>query len=363
MGQHRYPGVRPFSAEDHHLFFGREEQIGYLQDILAISDSVLLHGKTGVGKSSLIQAGLVPPLTEDGYTPINIRFHPWFPGKKEAPVDTVRKALISGYEEIVFLDSIAPEEKSIWQAVKKRQINDDNPPLILLFDQFEELFTYPALQIKEFEVGLAELLKITVPNRVKRKIDLMATQGKSLIDSLTKQLYQKAKVKMLFAIRSDQVHLVDQITQNLPELLSNIYRLLALEPDEAQSAIVLPAQINNPNFLSPSFQFSKIALEKIITFLLGQEGELEATKLQILGKAFEQQIIKSRIPRIDENDVEDLDGIIANYYGHKTWNAKESIVEPIVDKPLAEKKPHKSNRLKIPTNLFKLEVPPHKHPG
>src|SRR5579871_4677520 len=57
-----FPGLRPFEAEEDHLFFGREKQIDDLLRRLRTTRFLSVIGTSGSGKSSLVRAGLIPAL-------------------------------------------------------------------------------------------------------------------------------------------------------------------------------------------------------------------------------------------------------------------------------------------------------------
>jgi hypothetical protein len=57
-----YPGLRPFRADETHLFFGRDEQRSELLGRLRRSRFLAVVGTSGGGKSSLVRAGLLPGL-------------------------------------------------------------------------------------------------------------------------------------------------------------------------------------------------------------------------------------------------------------------------------------------------------------
>jgi hypothetical protein len=61
-----YPGLRPFERDEDHLFFGREEQVDQLLDKLDETHFLAVLGTSGSGKSSLVRAGLLPAL-DSGY--------------------------------------------------------------------------------------------------------------------------------------------------------------------------------------------------------------------------------------------------------------------------------------------------------
>src|SRR6516225_1296668 len=56
----RYPGVNHFRREDKDTFFGRKEDSEKLYVQMMLSKTLVLHAESGTGKSSLIEAGLLP---------------------------------------------------------------------------------------------------------------------------------------------------------------------------------------------------------------------------------------------------------------------------------------------------------------
>ena len=57
-----FPGLRPFSTDESHLFFGREGQSQEVLKFLAENKFVALLGTSGSGKSSLMYCGVIPIL-------------------------------------------------------------------------------------------------------------------------------------------------------------------------------------------------------------------------------------------------------------------------------------------------------------
>ena len=62
--QSRYPGTRPFSDAEQALFFGREEDFDHLSKLILLEKLVVFYGKSGYGKSSLLNAKVLPYLIE-----------------------------------------------------------------------------------------------------------------------------------------------------------------------------------------------------------------------------------------------------------------------------------------------------------
>jgi hypothetical protein len=72
---YRYPGTKPFEAGDYALFKGRDEDILKLFDLVFIENPVVLFSRSGLGKSSLLNAGLYNKIINaNKATPLFIRF-------------------------------------------------------------------------------------------------------------------------------------------------------------------------------------------------------------------------------------------------------------------------------------------------
>lgn len=76
MPQDRYPGPRSFENNESHIFKGRSKEIEELSNYIRLEQIVVLFSKSGLGKSSLLNAGVGPKLPNYGYQPIRIRFQP-----------------------------------------------------------------------------------------------------------------------------------------------------------------------------------------------------------------------------------------------------------------------------------------------
>src|SRR5258708_19377632 len=70
----RYPGAQPFSddALSRKIFFGREREVTELTDQILANRMVVVYGRSGLGKSSLLNAGVAQRLRE-GYLPLIVR--------------------------------------------------------------------------------------------------------------------------------------------------------------------------------------------------------------------------------------------------------------------------------------------------
>jgi len=146
-----FPGLRPFSPEESDLFFGREmESREVLQKLLG-NRFITVMGASGTGKSSLIYCGVLPKIRDLGSKESAgwkiIMFRPGndpFGSLGEAIVENVTA---SGLQK-AGIDNILLEmhlnQDGITTALKKFLIMG-NEKMLLVIDQFEEIFRYSGL--------------------------------------------------------------------------------------------------------------------------------------------------------------------------------------------------------------------------
>ena len=81
MSQSRYPGAKPFETDQQHIFYGRDDDTLRLHRLIKIEPLVVLYAKSGLGKSSLLNAGIIPAVLQEAeYEPLSVRFRAWTKG-------------------------------------------------------------------------------------------------------------------------------------------------------------------------------------------------------------------------------------------------------------------------------------------
>lgn len=317
----RYPGARPFSPDQQHLFFGREKAVRELYGLIQLQQLIILYSKSGLGKSSLLNAGILPLVEQEGrLTALNIRFNAWTESKTEMPAQIAREAIRKGYGQQTFLEKIYPDDRSLWYAAKTRQLNDAksgvSKGLLLVFDQFEELFTYPEEAIQQFGRQFAELLQTAVPQRVRKMTELFRVAQPDLISNDDEDaLEQRMTIRIVCAIRSDRMSLLDILKPQVPQILANRYELQSLSKTEARAAIVQPAKMAG-DFISLPFEYTPQALDTMLGYLT-RGGPVESFQLQILCQSVEQKVIDENDVYIDHNDIGDPEEVFRNYYDNQ----------------------------------------------
>ncbi|MGI9623872.1 MAG: protein kinase domain-containing protein, partial [Acidimicrobiales bacterium] len=131
-----YKGLAAFDEADAADFFGRDELVRELQQHLNQSRFVAVVGPSGSGKSSVVRAGLSNRLRVDGSYVLTI-----IPGQN--PIHALTEALLSitpEAEAAVLGDELRFVEGGLGVAAG-RSLPDGSAELVLVVDQFEELFT------------------------------------------------------------------------------------------------------------------------------------------------------------------------------------------------------------------------------
>lgn len=308
---YRYPGIRPFSREDTGLFFGRSKEIEELHQLILARPYIVLFAKSGIGKTSLLNAGVLPKLEEQGYQISKLRFQKG--ENTQAPTEAFQqliKAEIKSwkaedrFEQIleVMNSSKAP---SLWEYLKAYSIlleekdpNTGQPP-VFVFDQFEEFFLHEEEHRKLFIEMLADTLYQRIPEQVKKKIQKTAPRKRS---ALEKFCLGPINCKIVMAIRSDRLSLLDNLSTEIPAILDNRYQLYPLNKDNAREAITKPAGLVDPKFISAPFQFSEESQQAIFKSLSDEQGQIESFQLQIICEYIEQKSLHLKRPLTIENN-------------------------------------------------------------
>lgn len=315
---YRYPGAKPFETSENHIFYGRKEDAEELYQRIRLNPLVLLHAKSGMGKSSLINAGLIPLMQQEGqFSMTSVRFNACTAPTDQKPLENTRLAISSQSD---LLDKIRPEgDNSLWYQLKSQQINQPKGQRqLLIFDQFEELFTYDETAIRQFASELSEALYSSLPQRFREQRKAgFAKNPDFLSPAALAQLAEPIDLHILLAIRSDRMSLLKKVEVYLPNILSKDFELQALSSTQAEDAILSPAyQKQSKGFNTPIFDYTDEAIEYLLDFLSEKGTQpIESFQLQILCEFVESILVeqKGKI-LIKQSDIANPDQILENYY-------------------------------------------------
>ena len=219
-----YPGLTPFEEEDASRFFGRDREIDELLQRLGSRRLLAVIGVSGCGKSSLVHAGVKPVLRigAGANLPDRWRFCAITPGN--APLRALQVAL---------------EAPPDWPATsfdlldQARQILRPGENLLLIVDQFEELFRFRAETIGEDGGNAASLFVNLLLNAIDQR---------------------EVPIYVLLTMRTDFLGECAQF-RGLPEALNDCYYLVPrMTRLQQQDAIERPLQVQGVQMHAPLVQ-------------------------------------------------------------------------------------------------------------
>ncbi len=285
--RNRYPGIRFFEKEEQKLFFGRKEECLDLQSMIKIKSLVVLFAKSGIGKSSLINAGLIPRMEKDNYCFVQVRFQ----DTNYTPADFVKEALKPFYQSSIFNQHASEVNPNVglWEYIRACRFGDEENPKtpVFIFDQFEEFFNHSTNRQKELASTLANLVNNRIPDEVQSQMRAIPRRERT-----KEQLnwFSPIPAKVLMSIRSDRLSLLDELSTEIPTILRDRYHLKPLKIDQAKDAIIEPASLVGDSFLVDPFKYQEEVLQEILSHLSNENGEIESFQLQILCQQIEREV-------------------------------------------------------------------------
>ncbi|HEX6087490.1 MAG TPA: hypothetical protein VF266_23355 [Thermoanaerobaculia bacterium] len=287
----RYPGTRPFSdsPDDVARFFGRDAEAEELYLRVLSVPLLVQFGNSGLGKTSLLQAGLFPRLRQKPFLPVMIRLN----NVDESLTAAVERAI----RESCASEGIEPSYRStegLWELLSSLTVWRDDLLLtpVLVFDQFEEVFT---LRDAAFRAEIASELGALA----------------SGIPPARAAGTRRPMVKVLISLREDYLGALEEFSAAIPGLFQERLRLAPLTEENARDAITGPARI------PPPFEFEPAALDLMIDELQGKSGIIEPFQLQLLARHAETIAERKGGGRLTVDDfrgTHDFESVLKNFY-------------------------------------------------
>ena len=266
-------GLRHFDEATRDYFFGRDVEERDLFERVQHRPLTVLFGQSGLGKTSLLRAGLVPRLSKAGFLPVVLRF------TYEEGASPPGAQLLGALREALGYD--LPGDVPLWLLLHDPQYGlcegaaaapsgASSPPLpVLILDQFEEIFTLGA-HFRESENLLREMLAVLVENRPPADLELRLADDEALALRLR---YEAQPVRVVLSLREDFLHALERWKKDLPSIMENRIELRLLTGPQALEAVVEPGRMrcHNTN-LAPLV--SRSTGEAIVRFVAGVASDV-----------------------------------------------------------------------------------------
>jgi WD40 repeat protein len=230
-----YVGPRSFRKEQREFFFGRDEEADELVSIVTAHSAVLFYSQSGAGKTSLLNARLIPKLEEEEYFQVlpPMRVQGQLPASFEIGKDAnifVLNALMSGGNvDLMKSNMNMTFHEFVSQCSQRTNDYGEPSPTVMIFDQFEELFT-------------------SYPGRWTDREDFFRQIGEALEGNPKKGLAPNPLLRVIFCMREDYIAELDPYLPLLPEKLRTRFRLEHLREKKALTAITKPLDKTNRRY-------------------------------------------------------------------------------------------------------------------
>ena len=313
-----FPGLHYFKDDpvDRQLFFGRKTEIKELSERILAENLTVLFGKSGDGKTSLINAGLKETFRDMNYLPVQARI--FSTPEKLSPIATLYDCIKSEAAEQKLQLPGDWQKPTLWESFWGLRPTEENAlkPIVLILDQFEELFTLMAArgeEQEEFIRQFADLVRGRVPEKVRAQVRSQLSKLKSGSREalqLERLLYGSTSplVTILISLREDYLAFLDNLGKRIPKVYHSRYRLPSLTIAQARDAILNPPQ--GDVLGEQKFKIDQKAVDAIISFLTVQssasgitEDRVGPPQLQVLCRQLEEQMRQQGRHSIELDDL------------------------------------------------------------
>lgn len=278
--QNPWLGLVSFTEETRAFFHGREEEAAELGRRVQRKLLTVLFGQSGLGKTSILQAGLVPRLRPEGYCPVYVRLD--YDPHSPPPAEQIKRAVFRATEAAGTWtrSGTAVAGETLWEFLHHRDdvLKDAAGRVltpILIFDQFEEIFTLAQSddagrkRAQEFLADLADLVENRPPAALEARIDRDETDA-ARFD------FARADYRILISLREDYLAHLEGLKAQMPSVTQNRMRLARMTGPQAVAAVRAPA---------PALVSEAVA-EAVVRFVAGgadlARAEVEPSLLSLI---------------------------------------------------------------------------------
>ncbi len=338
-----WPWLDPFTEKAEAFFNGREDDSAALERCVVSGTATVLFGKSGLGKTSLLQAGLFPRLRKGGLLPVLVRL---IHGGDSPPAaaqirarlhqeSTAHGLAIPGNS--LLAPSLEAPEDRLWldlhtSPVGLRDEHGGSWQPVFVLDQFEEIFTLggqdAVRQQRDFGI-LGDLIENRIPNAVEGAI----SDDEDLLDVL---LLDAQAYRVILSLREDYLPNLERWCDRIPRLGPNRYRLLPMQEAQALDAI----RLTGGDLVTAE------DAQRIVHFVASQQegpssgvasGEcaevsIEPALLSLLCSGLNLERQATGAPRLDAADLEQRGGrIMERFYDDATKGVAPTAVAFVED--------------------------------
>ncbi len=234
-----WPGLESYDEAAAPWFHGRESEAAALMRLVAREPLSVLYGRSGLGKTSLIQAGLFPLLRQADYLPIRLHLVLTDDAgglRRQIGAAITRECAAHAIEAPAYDGSVSLWEYFYGKDGEFWSADDRLIRPVLIFDQFEEVFTLGRenrerrARCDQLLAEIGDLVENRRPESLRRRIEADA----AVMDQFDPR---RPPPRILLSFREDYLADFDILYEYLRARTANRLRLLPLAGDKARGAI------------------------------------------------------------------------------------------------------------------------------
>ena len=350
-------GLSSFTEDTQAYFFGREAEVAELARRVQRKLLTVLFGKSGLGKTSILRAGLVPRLRVQGYIPVYLRID--YGRDSPEAAEQIKQAInraVRGIDAQATGQAGAAEVaagQSIWEFLHHRDdvlkdaAGSKLVPL-LIFDQFEELFTLA--QADEFGRARAakfvEELADLVENRPPKALEARLESEEGLAERFD---FSRSDYRVVIALREDYLAQLESLKKQMPSLSQNRLRLAPMTGSQALEAVLRPGNQPPPgnDLRARRHLVSQEVAEAIVRFVAGgselANAEVEPSLLSLICRELNEQRIAQQRSEITQDLLAGSHDTILSSFYERALADQPAAVRRIIEDDLLTESGHREN--------------------
>lgn len=277
-------GLNTYTEQDR--LYGRDNESREVADIVLNNLLTIIYGRSGIGKSSLLRAGVFPRMRYEDFIPVYVRLEH---NTKETYLSQIDRKINEAANNNSLLIGSEKDKSfgNLCELLSHYTFTDKQTGIpkyiMLVLDQFEEIFTLTDTEhkkdVQDFFAELALVLNGSAP-----------------------QIEACAQFRMVICLREDYLYFLEQNSSTIPSLKRNRYCLKALDRQQGLEVIRCP----RPELVGEDT--AHLVLDKIDT---NHSGEIDPSILSL----FMHELYEKGEGVITRENIQTYgDNIITNFY-------------------------------------------------
>ena len=368
------PWIGLNSYQEGQILYGRSREIQDLSMLVFYNRQTVIYGKSGIGKSSLLHAGIFPMARLRGCLPISVRFdHASELSYRQQLIHRITESVLAANGTMGDNSKDADEPKSLWEFFHRMQPQKDGQiitPLIVI-DQFEEIFTLSknTQAVRAFFDELADLFNNVMPDYLNSDNAIQKTKETgSIFDGLSissaDRFEQEMSYHMVFVLREDYLSFLERYAAHIPALKQNRYGLLPITYQQAMEIITKPCEglvnvevadsiirhITTEQDINDETPVDSAILSLYLSRLFEKKKDAPTISMQLVkeqGDALIEDFYAEVVASTDRKTIEYLEDVLINTDGHRENVTIESLHKKAGIDPSAIEKLEHAHLLRI----------------